>query len=267
MAILETPDDAAIQACASTAGCASRPNGSPERPVRLLCASSATSSSTRAATSPCASGTATTPARPACSRRSTRNAGRIPTWTCSSAPSTSGAGTTMPWDRPGDAGARDRAHPLEQPAGPRHDPGAERHAGVLTSRYDIYQDLMDPNREGQLRSTHPDWTQNAWPQDIMLDAKGDWRKGWGVRGKDGKMYHCGVICDKRALEYAAERMPAELDGPPVPLPLHRHDHRRALAGVLPPRPSDDAHREPALEDGASAVHVRECARHRLRDGP
>ncbi len=83
--------------------------------------------------------------------------------------------------------------------------------GVLTSRYDIYQDLMDPNVvKQQLRSVHPDWTQAAWPADIMLDAKGDWRKGWEVRGKDGKMYPCAVLCDKQAIKYASERVPAEL---------------------------------------------------------
>jgi hypothetical protein len=82
--------------------------------------------------------------------------------------------------------------------------------GVLTSRYDIYQDLMDPNVvKTQLRGVHSDWTQNAWPQDIMLDEKGIWRKGWEVRGKDGKMYPCGVLCDKQALKYAAERVPAD----------------------------------------------------------
>jgi hypothetical protein len=87
--------------------------------------------------------------------------------------------------------------------------------GVLTSRYDIYQDLMDPNVvKTQLRGVHPDWTQNAWPQDIMRDEKGDWRKGWQVRGKDGKMYPCAVLCDKQALKYAAERVPAELKNSP-----------------------------------------------------
>jgi hypothetical protein len=87
--------------------------------------------------------------------------------------------------------------------------------GVLTSRYDIYQDLMDPNVvKTQLRGVHPDWTQNAWPQDIMLDEKGNWRKGWEVRGKDGKMYPCAVLCDKQALKYAAERVPGELKASP-----------------------------------------------------
>ncbi len=88
-------------------------------------------------------------------------------------------------------------------------------AGVLTSRYDIYQDLMDPNVvKEQLRSVHPDWTQDAWHHDIMLDAKGDWRKGWQVRGKDGKMYPCAVLCDRQAVKYAARRVPAELKDHP-----------------------------------------------------
>ncbi len=83
--------------------------------------------------------------------------------------------------------------------------------GVLTSRYDIYQDLMDPKVvKGQLRHVHPDWTQGGWPEDIMLDGKGDWRKGWRVKGKDGQMYPCGVLCDKQALKYARQRVPEEL---------------------------------------------------------
>jgi hypothetical protein len=83
--------------------------------------------------------------------------------------------------------------------------------GVLTSRYDIYQDLMDPNVvKEKLRGLHPDWTQDAWPKDIMLDGNGNWRKGWQVRGKDGNMYPCGVLCDKQALKYARQRVPEEL---------------------------------------------------------
>jgi hypothetical protein len=83
--------------------------------------------------------------------------------------------------------------------------------GILTSRYDIYQDLMDPQIvKDKLRSQHPDWTQAAWPDDIMLDAKGEPLQGWRVRGKDGQMYPCGVLCDKQALKYAEQRVPAEL---------------------------------------------------------
>jgi len=83
--------------------------------------------------------------------------------------------------------------------------------GVLTSRYDIYQDLMDPQIvKDKLRGSHPDWTQAGWPQDIMLDEKGQPRPGWGVRGKDGQMYSCGVLCDKQAIKYAQQRVPPEL---------------------------------------------------------
>jgi len=84
-------------------------------------------------------------------------------------------------------------------------------SGVLTSRYDIYQDLMDPQVvKDQLRSAHPDWTQAGWPDDLMLDPRGEPRKGWRVRGKDGQMYPCGVLCDKQALEHARQRVPVEL---------------------------------------------------------
>jgi len=83
--------------------------------------------------------------------------------------------------------------------------------GILTSRYDIYQDLMDPQVvEQQLRRVHPDWTQAGWPKDIMLDKNGNFRKGWRVRGRDGQMYPCGVLCDRQAPKYARQRVPAEL---------------------------------------------------------
>ena len=83
--------------------------------------------------------------------------------------------------------------------------------GILTSRYDIYQDLMDPQIvKDKLRGLHPDWTQAGFPDDIMLDHKGEPRQGWRVKGKDGQMYPCAVLCDKQALKHARERVPAEL---------------------------------------------------------
>jgi len=87
--------------------------------------------------------------------------------------------------------------------------------GVLTSRYDIYQDLMDPQIvKDKLRGAHPDWTQAGWPDDIMLDSKGKPLQGWRVRGKDGQMYPCGVLCDKQAIKHAEQRVPAELKTSP-----------------------------------------------------
>ena len=82
--------------------------------------------------------------------------------------------------------------------------------GVLTSRYDLYQDVMDPANFPRLRSVHPDWTTAAWPKDIVIDRHGAWLKGWGVEAKDGAMLACGVICDRRATDYARQRVPADL---------------------------------------------------------
>lgn len=85
-----------------------------------------------------------------------------------------------------------------------------RGGGVLTSRYDIYQDVMDPATFKELAWIHPDWPQDAWPKDIILDEAGNWIKGWEVEGKDQKMHPCGVTCDRRAIAYAKKRIPAEL---------------------------------------------------------
>ena len=82
--------------------------------------------------------------------------------------------------------------------------------GVLTSRYDIYQDVMDPANFPKLHGVHRDWPTAAWPKDLMLNRDGDWVRGWRVRGKDGQWYPCGVLCDRQALRYAAARIPAEL---------------------------------------------------------
>jgi len=86
--------------------------------------------------------------------------------------------------------------------------------GVLTSRYDIYQDVMDPTNFQFLRWTSSDWTTAAWPNDIIKKADGDWARGWGVEGKKDDWYYCGVICDKRAPEYARQRIPADLAANP-----------------------------------------------------
>lgn len=81
---------------------------------------------------------------------------------------------------------------------------------VLTSRYDIYQDVMDPANFPKLRGIHRDWPTEAWPKDIILDARGKWIPGWEVLGKDGQWYPCGVLCDSRAIDYARKRILPEL---------------------------------------------------------
>jgi hypothetical protein len=82
---------------------------------------------------------------------------------------------------------------------------------VLTSRYDIYQDTMDPAQFSRLRYTHPDWTTAAWAQgDLQRDADGRLTRGWEIEAKDGPMVPCGVLCDRQALPYVRERIAAEL---------------------------------------------------------
>ncbi len=82
--------------------------------------------------------------------------------------------------------------------------------GVLTSRYDIFQDVMDPANFPKLRGVHPDWTTEAWPDDLMIGPDGQWRRGWRVKAKDGEMIPCGVLCDRQAVDYARRRIPEEL---------------------------------------------------------
>lgn len=83
--------------------------------------------------------------------------------------------------------------------------------GVLTSRYDIFQDCMNPANFEKLYGKHEDWTSDAWPDGIMIDRNGDWIRGWRVKGKDGEMYPCGVLCDRLAPDYARRRIPPELE--------------------------------------------------------
>lgn len=82
--------------------------------------------------------------------------------------------------------------------------------GVLTSRYDIYQDVMDPAVFPRLRSIHGDWPTKAWPADLMIDSHGDWIKGWEVETKDGARVPCGITCDRQAPAYAVQRIGEEL---------------------------------------------------------
>lgn len=87
---------------------------------------------------------------------------------------------------------------------------------VLTSRYDIYQDIMDPSRYPELGGVHTDWVAAAWPNQIILRENGDWQRGWGVTPKDKSKprISCGVICDSQALPYAEQRISEELKTKP-----------------------------------------------------
>ena len=88
---------------------------------------------------------------------------------------------------------------------------------VLSSRYDIYQDIMDPGKFDEIRSRHGDWVDAAWPNDInWTSPDGTWRKGWQIANKDSSkpMIPCAVICDAKAIPYAKERISKELESKP-----------------------------------------------------
>ena len=75
--------------------------------------------------------------------------------------------------------------------------------GYLTSVYDIYQDGWPP--------VYHDVTKrhDGWPEDLVLDPKGDWVRGWTIK-KGLKEYPGGVICSVRGLERAKKNIPREL---------------------------------------------------------
>src|ERR1017187_2706046 len=80
---------------------------------------------------------------------------------------------------------------------------------VLTSRYDIYQDTMNPSNFPFLRGADANWTTAGWPADIIRQANGGWSHAWGVEGSNGTMYDFGMLSDSRALDYARARIPPE----------------------------------------------------------
>jgi hypothetical protein len=84
--------------------------------------------------------------------------------------------------------------------------------GLLTSSYDMVQDVMDPARYPEIRFIHRRWPSAAWPQDLMRGPTGDWTKGWEIERKEGGLkIPCGVVCDRQAPPYALRRISQELE--------------------------------------------------------
>jgi len=87
---------------------------------------------------------------------------------------------------------------------------AVKRMGFIPSRYDIYQDVMDPARLKDLPWIHPDWATSMWPDHLVTNAAGDLTKGWVVQDKQGKDVPCAVACDTEVLDLARERISGEL---------------------------------------------------------
>ena len=75
--------------------------------------------------------------------------------------------------------------------------------GYLTSIYDIYQDVWPPIYH-EVTNRH-----DGWPDDLVLDQKGDWIRGWTIK-KDLKEYPGGVICSIWELDRAKKNIPQDL---------------------------------------------------------
>ncbi|MDO5113424.1 MAG: glycoside hydrolase [Planctomycetia bacterium] len=87
---------------------------------------------------------------------------------------------------------------------------------MLTCRYDIYQDIMNPEMYDEIGFRHWPHMGKAWPNDLNMTETGDWRRGWEVSHKDKTKPRipCGVLCDSRALPYAEEYISNELKEKP-----------------------------------------------------
>lgn len=80
---------------------------------------------------------------------------------------------------------------------------------ILVGCYDIYKDLVEPDRLHELRYISSDWIPEVWTKgDIAIGSNGKPIRGWGVFPKDPSkpMIRCAHICDARAIDYARERI-------------------------------------------------------------
>ena len=95
-------------------------------------------------------------------------------------------------------------------------------AGALSSRYDIYQDVMDPAQYDNLTAIKNEWSKDAFPQDLTLNRNGKPACGWQVPlkkpvirdGKEVAWTSCNQLCDRQALPYARKRIAEELSAKP-----------------------------------------------------
>ncbi|MDA3925428.1 MAG: hypothetical protein PF904_12090 [Kiritimatiellae bacterium] len=94
--------------------------------------------------------------------------------------------------------------------------------GTLSSRYDIYQDVMDPEQYDNLTAIKNEWPKEAFPQDLRIDRNGKPALGWKVplkkptliNGKTSSWISCTQLCDRQAIPYARKRIAEELKTKP-----------------------------------------------------
>lgn len=82
---------------------------------------------------------------------------------------------------------------------------------VLVGRYDIYQDIYHPDQLKKLGRKSGCNTE-AWPRDVIWNSadSNDWRHAWGVKAKDGTWTYCAMMCDTVAPSYERRNVKKEL---------------------------------------------------------
>jgi len=86
---------------------------------------------------------------------------------------------------------------------------------VLVGRYDCYQDIYHPEQLKKL-GRKSGYNTEAWPHDIVWNSadSNDWRHAWGVQAKDGTWTYCAMMCDSVAPSYERRNVTEELKTKP-----------------------------------------------------
>ncbi|KAH0789193.1 Carbohydrate binding domain protein [Histomonas meleagridis] len=82
---------------------------------------------------------------------------------------------------------------------------------IVSSRYDIYQDAMDPNTKYDI-SWHPDWVNESYEREqLVMNEDGTLRTGWSVYPKGStELVYCNVVSDRYWLDYMREKINKEI---------------------------------------------------------
>ena len=94
--------------------------------------------------------------------------------------------------------------------------------GALSSRYDIYQDVMDPAQYNNLTAVKNEWPKESFPHDLRVERDGTPARGWKVplknpvveNGKTNAWIGCYQLCDRQACPYVRQRIADELKAKP-----------------------------------------------------
>ena len=91
---------------------------------------------------------------------------------------------------------------------------------VLVGRYDVYRDVWRPEQLEELGWKKSDdsngYNVDAWPRDVIWTGptSNEWRRAWSVKTKSGKWSYASTMCDKAAPDYLRRNLARELSVKP-----------------------------------------------------